>query len=77
LRLLQVAHKDMTMINARNILSPCVGRCELDETGQGCLGCGRSLDEIAGWRNASDDERRAIVESLPMRLSQLGNQSLD
>jgi uncharacterized protein len=47
-----------------NILSPCVGICELDATGQSCLGCGRSLDEIAGWAEASEAEKLAILERL-------------
>ena len=41
--------------------SPCIKVCVLDETGSICTGCGRSLDEIAGWGGATDAERRAIV----------------
>jgi predicted Fe-S protein YdhL (DUF1289 family) len=32
-----------------------------------CLGCGRSLDEIARWSAMSRDERRAIMAVLPAR----------
>jgi uncharacterized protein len=35
------------------------------------MGCGRSLDEIAGWQTASEAERRAIIEKLPERLKRL------
>ena len=50
------------------ILSPCVNICDLDQTGEWCMGCGRSLDEIAGWASASDEERRAVIEMSAERL---------
>jgi predicted Fe-S protein YdhL (DUF1289 family) len=33
-----------------------------------CVGCGRTIDEIAGWAQMSDGERRAIMAALPARL---------
>ncbi len=54
-----------------NVPSPCIDICELDQTGQWCLGCGRSLEEIASWAAASDNERRAILGKLPERLLRL------
>ena len=51
--------------------SPCVDICSVDATGEFCTGCGRSLDEIAGWSRASEVERRAVVEKLPERLLRL------
>jgi uncharacterized protein len=59
------------MTDLANIASPCINVCDLDKTGQYCIGCGRSLDEIAGWALASDDERRTIMQNLPARLRQL------
>ena len=32
-----------------------------------CLGCFRTLKEIAGWRGLSDDERAAVMAALPGR----------
>jgi uncharacterized protein len=32
-----------------------------------CLGCFRTLDEIARWSSLSDDEQRAINLQLPLR----------
>lgn len=52
------------MTNALSIQSPCVGQCELDITGQRCLGCGRSLNEIAGWGEASAAEKLLILDRL-------------
>ena len=32
-----------------------------------CLGCCRSLDEIARWSAMSDEERAAVMTQLPAR----------
>jgi predicted Fe-S protein YdhL (DUF1289 family) len=32
-----------------------------------CIGCGRTLDEIAGWADMSAEERRAIMAVMPAR----------
>ena len=49
------------------ILTPCTGVCTLDQDGY-CLGCHRSVGEIAGWSQLSDDERRRVMEVvLPLR----------
>ncbi len=32
-----------------------------------CLGCARTLDEIARWASMSDDERERIMAALPDR----------
>jgi predicted Fe-S protein YdhL (DUF1289 family) len=51
--------------------SPCVKIC-IYEPGAGlCLGCGRSLDEIAGWAAMSSAERRRIMAALAPRLAGL------
>ena len=41
--------------------SPCIGVCQLDGRTQICIGCGRTINEIAHWMRFSDSERRAIV----------------
>ncbi|MGH6833018.1 MAG: DUF1289 domain-containing protein [Methyloceanibacter sp.] len=47
--------------------TPCVNICLLDaETGL-CLGCGRTVDEIARWSAMSDRERRAVMAALRAR----------
>jgi len=43
------------------IASPCVRNCCLDDQDI-CLGCHRSVEEIIAWGNASNAERRAILE---------------
>jgi predicted Fe-S protein YdhL (DUF1289 family) len=51
--------------------SPCVNICSLDQSGKYCLGCGRSLNELADWQNASEAERGDIMAQLPERLRAL------
>jgi len=48
------------------VRSPCVKLCVLDARDV-CTGCGRTLDEIAGWMDADDTTRRAIVAAAAAR----------
>ncbi|MGE0849030.1 MAG: DUF1289 domain-containing protein [Hyphomicrobiaceae bacterium] len=54
----------------RPIQSPCVKVCVMDEASGLCLGCRRSLDEIAGWAIMTEAERRRIMRELPARRAQ-------
>jgi predicted Fe-S protein YdhL (DUF1289 family) len=47
--------------------SPCIGVCRLDPAERFCLGCGRTIEEIARWPTASAEERRAILARLAGR----------
>jgi predicted Fe-S protein YdhL (DUF1289 family) len=49
------------------IASPCISLCVIDQTTGLCLGCHRTLAEIAAWGALGDDERRAIMHGLPQR----------
>ncbi|PTW57567.1 hypothetical protein C8N35_11046 [Breoghania corrubedonensis] len=53
------------------IKSPCVNVCVIDEPSGLCTGCGRTLDEIAGWSHLSDKSRAAVMEELGARLRNL------
>ncbi|MGA7974767.1 MAG: DUF1289 domain-containing protein, partial [Pseudolabrys sp.] len=46
------------------IETPCVKVCTLDARAGLCLGCGRTIDEIAGWGAMSADERARIMAEL-------------
>ena len=48
--------------------SPCRHICQLDPAGDTCLGCGRTLDEIAGWGAMTDDQQQLVLR----RIEQLG-----
>jgi uncharacterized protein len=47
--------------------SPCIRICTLDATGELCLGCFRTLDEIVAWTQLSEAERAVVLERLPAR----------
>lgn len=51
----------------RAIVTPCVKVCAVDGLTGLCLGCRRTLPEIAGWSKLSDEERAAIMAALPLR----------
>ncbi|WP_207199568.1 DUF1289 domain-containing protein [Rhodoplanes elegans] len=53
------------------IETPCNKVCTVDRATGFCLGCGRTLAEIAEWSDFSDDERRRIMAALPGRLAGL------
>jgi uncharacterized protein len=37
-----------------------------------CVGCYRTLDEIAGWIDFDSEAKRALVAALPARRARLG-----
>ncbi|AYV48046.1 DUF1289 domain-containing protein [Caulobacter flavus] len=51
----------------RPIVTPCIKVCAVDGASGFCLGCRRTLQEIAGWSRYSDEERAEIMASLPLR----------
>ena len=53
--------------NRDQVTSPCVSVCELDANGRICVGCFRTLDEIAAWGSLDATEKRRIVAELPAR----------
>lgn len=50
--------------------SPCIGVCTLNRSGT-CVGCGRTLDEIAQWPAAGDGRRQAILQAARERRAEL------
>ena len=53
------------------VTTPCVKVCIVDGESGLCLGCYRSLQEIAGWSRLTDDTRDAIMADLPGRRSRI------
>ena len=52
--------------------SPCVKVCVVHPVERICVGCFRTLDEIAGWSRMTDDQRREVIAKLPERPALLG-----
>jgi predicted Fe-S protein YdhL (DUF1289 family) len=53
------------------IESPCRQICVVHPARRLCIGCGRSLDEIARWIDFDVAERARIMAQLPARLRTL------
>ncbi len=51
--------------------SPCVKVCVVHPAERICVGCLRSIDEIARWSRMSLEERREIMTDLPDRAPRL------
>jgi uncharacterized protein len=48
-------------------ISPCIGVCIIDPASGYCLGCARTIPEIAGWLDFSPEEKRRLLEILTER----------
>jgi predicted Fe-S protein YdhL (DUF1289 family) len=55
--------------------TPCLKICTYEPGAGVCLGCGRTLAEIAGWAALSDHERQRIMAELPARLAKVKSAS--
>jgi hypothetical protein len=52
------------------IESPCVKLCVVHPATRLCLGCHRTIEEIAGWSAMTPEARRAVMAALPGRAAQ-------
>jgi predicted Fe-S protein YdhL (DUF1289 family) len=55
----------------QGIETPCTRVCVVHPTQNLCVGCGRSLDEVARWIDLNAAERARIMAQLPSRLAAL------
>lgn len=53
------------------ISSPCIKVCAVSGQSGLCIGCGRTLAEIASWGGLDELRRQAIMAELPARLAAL------
>lgn len=51
--------------------TPCINVCVIDQPSKICIGCGRTLDEIAAWGSLGEPERKSIMATLPERMKAL------
>ena len=52
--------------------SPCINVCAMDPARGVCLGCFRTLEEIAAWGAMSDLEQARVLDKLSDRREQRG-----
>jgi hypothetical protein len=52
--------------------TPCIAVCMIDPRTSLCLGCGRTLPEIARWHRMESTERLAVMALLPVRMTAAG-----
>ncbi len=48
--------------------SPCVSVCQMDAQTGWCLGCLRTIEEIGAWASNTDQDKRAVWQSIGQRL---------
>jgi predicted Fe-S protein YdhL (DUF1289 family) len=65
----------MPILALAAIETPCVKICVVDHNSGLCLGCGRTLGEIAGWSGLTGEERRRVMAELPQRLHAMRQRS--
>jgi predicted Fe-S protein YdhL (DUF1289 family) len=53
------------------IATPCLQICAIDGASGLCLGCYRTLKEVAAWGRFSDAERAEIMAGLAARRSRI------
>jgi len=51
------------------VSTPCIKVCIVSGESGLCLGCGRTLQEIASWGGLEESRRKEIMAELPARLA--------
>ena len=49
------------------VASPCISVCEMDSASGYCIGCLRTIDEIAAWSVLDAEAKRAVLAALASR----------
>ena len=52
--------------------TPCIAVCQIDPRTTLCLGCGRTLPEIARWGRMQSAERLQVMSTLGQRMQDAG-----
>lgn len=60
----------------RAIATPCIKVCIVDAESGLCLGCYRTLMEIAGWARLPEEDRSRLMAELPDRRSRIRPEKL-
>jgi len=63
----RTAEPVLTSTTTTDVLTPCIGVCEIDTATGLCTGCLRSVREIGAWSRLDNDARARIMATLPER----------
>lgn len=55
--------------DARPVPSPCISVCEIDPASGWCLGCWRTVDEVAMWSTLDPAGKRAVWQRIEERMA--------
>jgi len=58
------------------LATPCVKICLIDGESGLCMGCQRTLPEVASWTRLTDAERAEIMAALPARRTRIRPEKL-
>jgi predicted Fe-S protein YdhL (DUF1289 family) len=61
------AHAHPAGVVAENVPSPCISVCQMEPRSGLCLGCMRTLEEIACWSSMGEPEKQAVCLELDLR----------
>jgi predicted Fe-S protein YdhL (DUF1289 family) len=62
---LQTIHE--RSLRSPGVLSPCVSVCRMDASAELCVGCYRTLDEIAQWSTMAESTKAAVWQHILTR----------
>ena len=62
-----LARSGLRVADPAEVSSPCTGVCRMDERSGWCVGCARTLAEIAAWSTLSDEQKRRVRDALTLR----------
>ena len=63
-------------MTGKPIRTPCIQVCIVDGESGLCLGCYRTLGEVARWGRLSEAQRAALMEELPARRGRISPHKL-
>jgi len=58
-------------MDKKKIDSPCNNICKMDNENKYCVGCYRTLDEIAQWQSMTEIQKKRVYELIELRKKKL------
>ena len=55
----------------KEIQSPCIGVCSMDDSTGLCQGCYRTMDEIQGWWDLDNTQKQTVIDLASEREEQV------